>query len=121
MSCLSGVLSRLLEVLSVNVKEGGVEAAVWLSGTLSRPYHCPNMLLYNLMGEEGMKAIIMDLIAYLKVVKEAEMKGPSGLKDGTGRDALQTVGLVPNEYRLMHNGGRLDEQSIVNTMSEMHK
>lgn len=70
----------------------------------------------------GLNPIMDTLIGYASVLKEAELKGPSGLRDmsGTGggnKDALQSVGLVPADYKLVHSAGRLDEQSILNASS----
>lgn len=68
---------------------------------------------------EGLRPIIDTLIGYAQAAKDAELKGPSGLRDGVAKDALQSVGLIPNDYKLVHYNGRIDEQSISNTMSTL--
>jgi hypothetical protein len=95
-------LARLLEVLSHHASDFGYSGVVWISATLSRPF--PNSGMYA----GPFDVILRELKDYTHAVVEAQLKGPSGVVAKAEADALQCVGLVPSDYKLLHANGRLD-------------
>jgi hypothetical protein len=71
--------------------------------------------LYSLDGSDT--GMVKELTRYCIASREAELKGPSGTRDHAAEDALQTVGLIPGDYKLVHAMGRLDEHSFTHALS----
>lgn len=99
MALLSSLLSRLLQVLAGNADKynQSYQSIIDMSAKLALPYSNASAI--------GTGHATNDLLMYLRQVMQAELRGPRGV---TSSD-LGTIGLVPKEYKLIFDYGRIEE------------